>query len=221
MKKFVIGFLLIFLDFNLDFNRFTINVLPDFVGYFLLLQGMAQMEKHHPRFAAPRIFATGMVIYTAILWVGAVLGVSGGALMTVLNLIALAVHFYIAWVLVLALRELEESRGADLYGAMLLKRWKILLGLNVAVQLLSALAMVAPINVVGAAATVLVLADLIWAFLFVLGWNRAAGLWEELQAAPAETAEPEGPGPDAAEAGGEGPAEAAEAEPEEPSEAGE
>ena len=184
MKKFVFGFLLIFLNFNLNFNRFSINVLPDFVGYYLLLQGMAEMETENPRFAASRPFAKGMVIYTAILWIGNLLGISGGPLMMLLNLIALVVHFYIAWVLVCALREVESARGAELYGAVLHKRWKILLGLNVAAQLLRLLGMIAPIDAVGMAAVVLVLADIIWAFLFILGWNRAAGLWEELQAAP-------------------------------------
>ena len=84
MKKIVFGFLLIFLNFNLNFNRVSINVLPDFVGYYLLLQGMAQMKEENPRFAAPRPFTVGMVVYTAILWVGSVLGVSGGVLASVL-----------------------------------------------------------------------------------------------------------------------------------------
>lgn len=195
MKKFVFGFLLIFLNFNLNFNRFSINVLPDFVGYYLLLQGMAEMETENPRFAASRPFAKGMVIYTAILWIGNLLGISGGPLMMLLNLIALVVHFYIAWVLVCALREVEAAHQADLYGAVLAKRWKILLGLNVAAQLLRVVAMAAPMDVLGMAAAVLVLADIIWAFLFILGWNRAAGLWEELQAAPTGTAAAESEAP--------------------------
>ena len=121
-----------------------------------------------------------------------------------LNLIALVVHFYIAWVLVCALREVEAAHQADLYGAVLAKRWKILLGLNVAAQLLRGVAMAAPMDVLGMAAAVLVLADIIWAFLFILGWNRAAGLWEELQAAPAGTAaaESEAPAGEPSEADG-------------------
>ena len=191
MKKFAIGFLLILLDFNLNFNRFSLNVLPDFVGYWLLMQGMAEMEKENPRFASPRPFAVGMVIYTALLWVGNLLGVSGGFLMTVLNLVALAAHFYIAWVLVLALREVEQCREADLYGEMLYKRWKILLGINVALQLLRLLAMAVSIRVVMTAATVLVLVNLIWSFLFVLGWNRSDKLYEELLAQANRTVQAE------------------------------
>jgi len=220
MKKFAIGFLLIFLNFNLNFNQFSLNVLPDFVGYYLLLKGMAEMETENPRFAAPRVFATGMVIYTAILWIGNLLGVSGGLLVMVLNLIALVVHFYIAWVLVCALREVEAAHQADLYGAVLAKRWKILLGLNVAAQLLRVVAMAAPMDVLGMAAAVLVLADIIWAFLFILGWNRAAGLWEELQTAPAGTAAAESEAPAGEPSEGDGADMAGEpaAAPEEPAE---
>jgi len=185
MKKFAIGFLLIFLNFNLNFNQFSINVLPDFVGYYLLLKGSDEMKRENPRFEVSQPFMVGMIIYTAILWVGAVLGVSGGVLGTVLGIIAQVVHFYIAWVLVQALREMEQNHGADLYGSVLLSRWKIMLGINVAIQLLRVLASVGTIRIVMTIATVLVLAALIWSFLFVLGWNRAANLWEELQAAPA------------------------------------
>lgn len=185
MKKFVFGFLLIFLNFNLNFNQFSLNVLPDFVGYYLLMKGMEEMKRESPRFENASPFAIGMIIYTAVLWLGALLNVGGGVLGMVLSVIAQVVHFYIAWVLVQALREMEQNHGADLYGSVLLSRWKIMLGLNVAIQLLRVLASVGTIRIVMTIATVLVLAALIWAFLFVLGWNRAANLWEELQAKPA------------------------------------
>lgn len=191
MKQFAIGFLLILLDFDLNFSRFSLNVLPDFVGYWLLLKGMEELKTANPRFEQPRPFAVGMVIYTAILWVGNLLGVSGGIVVTLLSLIAMAAHFYIAWVLVLALREVEQWREADLYGAVLHKRWKILLGLTAAVQLLRLLALVAPMDAVGMVVAVLVLLSIIWSFLFVLGWNRSGKLYEELLAAPAEKAQDE------------------------------
>jgi len=185
MKKFAIGFLLIFLDFNLNFNQASLNVLPDFVGYYLLLQGTKEMDRESSLFAGPRPFMVVMIVYTAVLWLGALLNVGGGVLGMVLSIIAQVVHFYIAWVLVQALREMEQNHGADLYGSVLLSRWKIMLGINVAIQLLRVLASVGTIRIVMTIATVLVLAALIWAFLFVLGWNRAANLWEELQAKPA------------------------------------
>ena len=160
MKKFVFGFLLIFLNFNLNFNQFSLNVLPDFVGYYLLMKGMEEMKRESPRFENASPFAIGMIIYTAVLWLGALLNVGGGVLGMVLSVIAQVVHFYIAWVLVQALREMEQNHGADLYGSVLLSRWKILLGLNVAIQLLRVLASVGTIRIVMTIATVLVLAAL-------------------------------------------------------------
>lgn len=219
MKKFAIGFLLIFLDFNLNFNQASLNVLPDFVGYYLLLQGTREMEGESSLFAGPRPFMVVMIVYTAILWVGGLFGISGGLLMTLLNVIALAVSFYISWVLVQALRDMETRHNADLYGTVLNKRWKILLGINAAIQLLRLLATVATIRVVLTLATVLVLAGLIWSFLFVLGWNRAANLWAELQAAPAGTAEHEPPAGEPSETDAEDEAGGTSAAPEEPAEA--
>ena len=38
MKKVFWGFFFIYLNFNLTLNGFTLNLLPDFVGYLLLYQ---------------------------------------------------------------------------------------------------------------------------------------------------------------------------------------
>ena len=44
MRKLFYGFLLMFLSFDLAVNGHTLDVLPDFVGYFLLIRGMKEME---------------------------------------------------------------------------------------------------------------------------------------------------------------------------------
>ena len=40
MSKIFIGLLLVFLDFNLTFDTVTIGLLPDFIGYFILIGGL-------------------------------------------------------------------------------------------------------------------------------------------------------------------------------------
>ena len=69
MKKLFWGFFFIYLNFNLNFNQHSLNVLPDFVGYILLLQGARILEDESEFFSRARPFATGMTIYSAILWI--------------------------------------------------------------------------------------------------------------------------------------------------------
>ena len=67
--KFFWGFFFIYLNFNLSINAHTLNVLPEFVGYFLLLQGLRELEEESGVFSDTRPFVVGMTVYTAILWV--------------------------------------------------------------------------------------------------------------------------------------------------------
>ena len=68
MGKFFWGFFFIYLNFNLSVNAHTLNVLPEFVGYFLLLQGLRELEEESGVFSDTRPFVVGMTVYTAILW---------------------------------------------------------------------------------------------------------------------------------------------------------
>ena len=45
MGKFFWGFFFIYLNFNLSVNAHTLNVLPEFVGYFLLLQACGNWRR--------------------------------------------------------------------------------------------------------------------------------------------------------------------------------
>ena len=65
MGKFFWGFFFIYLNFNLSVNAHTLNVLPEFVGYFLLLQGLRELEEESGVFSDTRPFVVGMTVYTA------------------------------------------------------------------------------------------------------------------------------------------------------------
>ena len=56
MGKFFWGFFFIYLNFNLSINAHTLNVLPEFVGYFLLLQGLRELEEESGVFSDTRPF---------------------------------------------------------------------------------------------------------------------------------------------------------------------
>ena len=119
MKKLFWGFFLIFLDFNLNFNQYSLNILPDFAGYILLFQGMRELEEENRWFQSIRPFAAGMAVYTTILWLGNLLGVGSGSeyqqiLTDILGLLAAIVALYVSWGLTQGVLEME-SRSCLLY----------------------------------------------------------------------------------------------------------
>ena len=134
MKGIFWGFFFIFLNFNFTINGHTLNLLPTFVGYILLYRAAGDLKEESSRFESLRPFAVGMAIYTGILWVGDLLGATGGGswLDTILSLAALVISLYISWGVVQAILEMESARGADLNGASVRTAWFVLLAAQIA-----------------------------------------------------------------------------------------
>lgn len=182
MRKLFWGFFFINLNFNLSVNQHTLNVLPDFVGYILLLQGMKELEAESSLFQGARPFAMGMAVYTAILWVGALLGVisNGGWVSQLLSLVAMIMALYISWVLVQGVLDMERSKAADLNGAKLYQWWKGLVAIQVAAKLLYLMANLANISILLGLAMMLVVVGFVVIVLYLLAWWKSAGAYEAL-----------------------------------------
>lgn len=188
MRKLFWGFFFIYLNFHLNLNQYSLNILPNFVGYILLLQGMKQLEEESHFFRRARPFAVGMAVYEAILWVGAVFGiVSDSRIGTVLGWISMVVSLYVSWLLIQGVLAIEQQSERDLLGAQMYSRWKLLAGLQVIGKLLGLAANVARLNTLFAVASVVVIASLVAIILYLLCWKRTADVYE----APLQSAETE------------------------------
>ena len=167
------GFFLIFINFYVTINGHTLNLLPTFAGYILLYRAAGELLGESGRFGKLRPFAVAVAIYTGILWVGDLLGVTGANwLSTLLELAALAVALYISWSVIQAILEMETHYGTDLNGTSARTAWFVLLAAQIAGTLggllLDALALMALIAL---------LVGIIW-FLAAL-W-KCAGLYDGL-----------------------------------------
>lgn len=124
MSKIFWGYFFVFINFHLNMNGHSVNILPPFIGYILLVQGMRLMERESEMFRHIRPFAAGMAVYSGIVWVGALLGVtSDNWLGSLLALISSLVSLYISWAFIQAVRDVEFRREADLNGASMQKIW--------------------------------------------------------------------------------------------------
>ena len=109
---------MIFINFYVTINGHTLNLLPTFAGYILLYRAAGELLGESGRFGKLRPFAVAVAIYTGILWVGDLLGVTGANwLSTLLELAALAVALYISWSVIQAILEMETHYGTDLNGS--------------------------------------------------------------------------------------------------------
>lgn len=158
------GFFFVFLNFNLTFNGHVVNLLPTFVGYWILVRSMEALSGESELFGALRPFAVGMTVYTAILWVGDLLAItSSGPVSMLLGLLSTLVSLYIAWGVSRAVEDMERARGADLGAAGVRGAWIALAAGEALALLANAVAMLGLGAVVlGILGLVVALVGIVW-----------------------------------------------------------
>lgn len=173
MRNIFIGFLLIFLDFNLTINASIIGLLPDFVGYILLIKGIDELSRDTLIFSKAKPFSVGMVFYTGILYVIDLLGIklNSSYFFTFLGIINIAVTLYITYIIVTGVKEIEVSRGIFLNSESLRAKWKLMAIFDI----LTYTAIIFP-----ALALIFLLVSLIAKILFLFAFNTSKKLYEAI-----------------------------------------
>ena len=192
MSKLFWGFFFIFINFNLTFNEvYSLNVLPPFVGYLLLLAAIRELEGESSLFQGARPFAVGMAVYTALLWTGNLFGMGAGWIGGLLDLIATAAALYVEWVIIQGILDMETCRGAELNGKAMMTIWRRMLVVQIAAQLSGLLASVSTIGFLALVWMVLAVFAFVNVILFLMALWKGKKLYEDL--------EPQADGPETAE----------------------
>lgn len=133
MDKIFIGFILIFLDFDLNLGNSHIGLIPDFVGYIVMIKGLVEMDRESPVFMEVEPYATGMAVYTAILYLIDVFGVSMslGLLSYILGITSTIISLYISHKIVMGVIDMERIYNTLFNGESLKSTWSILAVLNI------------------------------------------------------------------------------------------
>ena len=138
MNKLFWGFFFLFLNFNLNINSASLQLLPDWLGYILLYLACGELLGESELFQKPRPFCVGLAVYTGILYLLDMLGISAnlGILSWILGLAATGLNLYVSMLIVDALRNVEMRRNYDLCTAHLRTVWKVLAVCTVAAHVL-------------------------------------------------------------------------------------
>ena len=128
MNKLVWGFFLIFLNFSLNFNGASLQLLPDWLGFILLYLACGELLGESEMFQKPRPFCVGLSIYSAIIWVLDFAGfdTEAGVLSWILSIAFSALTLYVGYLVIEAFRNVEMRRNYDLCSVHLRKVWLVL-----------------------------------------------------------------------------------------------
>ena len=126
MRKLFWGVLFIYLNFSFNFNQHSLNVLPDFVGYILMIKGLEEMALESVLFEKARPWAVGMTVYTAVLYGLDFLAMSVQMrfLGWVMSLAALIASLVISRWILRGILQIEANRRFQLQAAQLEQLWK-------------------------------------------------------------------------------------------------
>lgn len=174
MKKLMIGLLMVFLDFNLTLNSNVIGLIPDFIGYIIMIKGLEEMAGESPQFSKVKPYTVGMAVYAGVLYALDLFGitVSLGPFSFLLVVVSVAVSLHISYTIVMGVREMEARYGTDLNGEQLESRWKITAVFTIAglvSLLIPVLAMI-----------ILIIMAVIYV-LFLVAFNRSKNLYEGMK----------------------------------------
>lgn len=126
MSKIFIGFILIFLDFNLNLGNSQIGLLPDFIGYIMMINGIDEMALESPLFMKVKPYATFMAVYSGIIYLLDLLGISlGVALAYLIGLMSTAISLYISYNIIIGVIDIEDRYSKSLNGSTLKSTWTL------------------------------------------------------------------------------------------------
>jgi len=170
MKNIFTGFILIFLDFNLNLGNSQIGLIPDFVGYIVMISGLEEMAGESTLFMKVKPYVTGMAIYTGVLYLLDLVGlsVSLGVLSYVLAFTSTAVALYISYNIVMGVIDMEGKYNTPLNGDSLKSTWTLLAVFNV---LTFVLLLIPPV------AIICIIVFFIVAICFLVAFNNSKNLY--------------------------------------------
>ena len=146
--------------------------MPDFIGFILVLIGLVQLAAESKRFINLKPWTLGMIIYTTVLYIFDLTGLSVHMyqFITVISgLVSVAVSLYISYQTVLGIKDIEENKKAELNSGALMKTWLV----TAVFQVLSAVAAVNHFLMI-----VSLLGSFVTAIIFLVQLNKSSALYE-------------------------------------------
>ncbi len=170
---------LVLLFFNFEING--IDVLPDFIGYYLMFRGLKELSSESRHFAEMKPWAAAMAVISAILFVTGLVGLPLGSLPVRIGVTV--AHLFILYRLILGVQELEGRLGAPMEGALLLRRWKNICIVSAANFLLVSVQSFRPVRL-GIVVMILALTSFVLYVLFLMAFHRSRQAYYAAHQAP-------------------------------------
>lgn len=169
MSNLFYGMVLLFLNFNINIGNSSIGLLPDFIGFIFIVNGVKELSDESEFFIKVNPYARNMTYFTLVLYILNLLGLKFGYAMTILQFIASVLGLYVSYLCIRGIRDMEDLHGWDLQGKSLYLSWQVLSVLFIITSTIGFLA--------GYGAIILIIANIITIIVYLFHFNQTKRLY--------------------------------------------
>lgn len=166
------GMVLLFLNFNINIGRSSIGLLPDFLGFIFIVNGVKELSNESEFFKKVNPYARNMTYFTLVLYILNFLGLRFGYTVSILQFIASILGLYVSYLCIKGIIDMEELNGWDLQGKSLYVSWVVLAVLSIITSTIGFLARFGAI--------ILILGNFITIIVYLFHFNQAKRLYLDI-----------------------------------------
>lgn len=128
MKKIFWGLLFVFFNVAIDINNMSLGLIPDFIGYLLMIFGTKELISESAYFSKVRPALMGMFVFSIIIYLLALAGIIGTLneiLVILINIIAVVGSLYSSYMITCGVVDMEKNQHLNLAADKLMYKWKV------------------------------------------------------------------------------------------------
>lgn len=127
------GMIFVFLSFTFTFNNSKIDLLPDFIGYFMIIKGLDELYNQSENFIKIKPFVLGLGVYSLITFIINLAGITTelGYLAVIAGILYTIFLIYITYKIILGIMDIEKKINKSLNTEKLMSNWKLMITFNI------------------------------------------------------------------------------------------
>lgn len=128
MKKIFLGLLFISFNYAINIHNMSVGLIPDFIGYLLMLFGTKELISESENFSKVRPALMGMLVFSVIIYLlnlAGIIGTSNEVLAMLINIIAVIGSLYSSYMITCGVADMETNLNIKLAADKLMYKWKI------------------------------------------------------------------------------------------------
>lgn len=173
MKKIFWGLIFIFFNYSINISNMNLGLIPDFIGYLLMLSGIKELISESEYFSKVRPVLMGMTILSLIFYVFDLLGMgvtTSAVLVILINIIAVVGSLYSSYMITCGVVDMEKNQHLELAADKLMYKWKV----KAMFLILGYLVIFIPI-----ASLICMLVSLIFSIIYLFDFNQSKNCYYE------------------------------------------